>query len=73
MIQHQVEQVTTRAADTAAGFTAGAAGVSWLADVNTWMQIGASAAAILAGLTAAAFHIYKIIELRRLKKQVTEE
>jgi hypothetical protein len=68
----QIEQLSTRAADAGAGIAAGAAGTAWLIELNTWVQIGAGMAAIIAGIAAAAFHVYKIRELRRLRKSEHE-
>ena len=65
----QIEQVTTRVADGVAAATAAGAGASWLTNFDTWVHIAASFAAAIAALAAAAFHIYKILELRRLKRE----
>jgi hypothetical protein len=59
-IQQQVQQAGTKVADIAAGTSLSGAGVSILADVNTYVQIGAGLVAILAGLAAAAFHVVKL-------------
>jgi hypothetical protein len=60
MIREQIQHAGTKIADVAAGTSLSGAGVSILADVNTWVQIGAGLVAIIAGLAAAAFHLVKL-------------
>ena len=59
-MQHHIGGMTTKVADIAAGASLSGAGVSILADVNTYVQIGAGLVAIIAGLAAAAFHMVKL-------------
>ncbi len=59
-LQDYVHGGGTKLADSAAATSVGGAGVSLLADANMYIQIGAGAVAILAGLAAAAFHMVKL-------------
>jgi len=60
IIQGHLHTVSTKVADVAAATSVGGAGVSFLADFNTYVQIGAGLVAIIAGLAAAAFHLFKL-------------
>jgi hypothetical protein len=59
-IQSYVHGVSSKAADIAAVTSVGGAGVSFLPEFNTLVQIGAGMVAIFAGLAAGAFHIIKL-------------
>lgn len=67
MVQ-QGDNFITRAADVAAGTSIAGASVAWLAEVNAWVQIAAGAVAVIAGLAAAFFHIYKTYDLYQTRK-----
>jgi ABC-type uncharacterized transport system permease subunit len=60
--------LTTRVADIAASTSIAGAGVAWLAEVNAWIQIAAGVVAVIAGLAAAIFHIYKTYDLHQSRK-----
>ena len=60
VIQEHIHGVSTKVADIAAATSVGGAGVSFLVDFNTYVQIGAGLVAIVAGLAAAAFHLVKL-------------
>lgn len=64
-----VNHVSTRVADVAAGASITGASVAWLAEVNAWIQIAAGIVAVIAGLSAAIFHIYKTYDLHQSRKQ----
>jgi len=57
-------------ADTKAVTSIGIASATWVADLAVWLQIGATAVAIGAGVAAAWYHIERALEKRknRLKK-----
>lgn len=59
-MQQHVHGVSTKVADIAAATSVGGAGVSFLADWNMYVQIGAGLVAIFAGLAAASFHLFKL-------------
>jgi hypothetical protein len=59
-MQQHVHGASTKVADIAAATSVGGAGVSFLSDFNTYVQIGAGLVAIIAGLAAAAFHLFKL-------------
>lgn len=65
----QIEQLTTKVADGVAAATAAGAGASWLTNFDTSVHIVASIAAAIAAIAAATFHVLKILELRRIRKQ----
>jgi hypothetical protein len=65
---NEIEQMTTRVADGVAAAAAAGAGASWLTNFDTWVHIAASFAAAFAALAAAAFHIYKIVQLHRITR-----
>lgn len=58
-------------ADASAAGSAFLAGASWIAELNAFVQLGATAAALLAGFAAAWYHIERARALRasRLKKE----
>jgi len=62
-IQHIV--AGTKAADVAAAGSIGAAATATLTNLNLYVQIIAGIVAIIAGLSAAAFHIYKTYHLHK--------
>ena len=64
MHQH-IQEISTKAADVGAAGSIATAGVINVADLNTYIQIGAGAVAIFAGLCAAAFHLYRIWDIKR--------
>ncbi len=68
-LQDYVHGGGTKLADAAAATSVGGAGVSFLTDVNMYIQIGAGAVAILAGLAAAAFHIFKLYWAHRDRQE----
>jgi hypothetical protein len=53
------------AADLSAAASAGLAGATWIADLATITQLGATLVAIVAGAAAAWYHIEKAITERR--------
>lgn len=68
---YQIGNLTPRlSADVQAVGSVGVAGVTWVADLAVWLQIGATAVAIVAGIAAAWYHIERALEKRknRLKK-----
>lgn len=68
MSNHITEAVANKAAATS-GVLAGA---SWLVDLELYLQLGATAAAILAGIAAAWYH-FERARYYRGKNQVEEE
>ena len=50
---------TERVADAGAAVATGVAGVSWLVAVNEWLQLLATATAIVSGGAAAYYYIKK--------------
>lgn len=70
---HQdIHTVGVRVADAAAAGCIGTAAVINLADINVIVQIVAGVVAIIAGLAAAAFHVYKTYDLHARRKMVDE-
>lgn len=68
-----IHDMGTKVADSAAAGSITAAAWVNLADLNTVVQIGAGIVAILAGLAAAIFHIYKTYDLRQQRKHRHED
>jgi len=66
-----IDQQQQVGADVAAGGSAILAGVTWMADLSTLMQIGATGVAMIAGLAAAWWHIERI-RITRLQRQKLE-
>jgi hypothetical protein len=64
----QHAEISTRVADVAAMGSIGTAAVINLSQINMIIQITAGVVAILAGLAAAAFHMYKTYDLHRERK-----
>jgi len=58
----------TAIANTAAAGSVGLAGATWVTDLNTIMQMTATGVAIIAGLTAIIWHVEKIRQARRERR-----
>jgi hypothetical protein len=70
---HQdIQTVGVRIADAAAAGCIGTAAVINMADINVIVQIAAGVVAIIAGLAAAGFHIYKTYDLHARRKMTSE-
>lgn len=61
----------TRIADVTAAGTIGTAAVINLSQINMVVQIAAGCVAIVAGMAAAAFHIYRTCEIHRTRNSRT--
>ena len=61
----------TVGANLAAGASVGAAGVTWVAKLNAYLQLGATAVAFLAGCFAIWWHVEKIIQSRKRRANST--
>jgi hypothetical protein len=59
---------TTEAADTAAAVSATLATVSWIADLNAVLTLVATLTAIVAGASAALYHLEAWRQKRRERK-----
>ncbi len=56
---------STAAANVSAITSAGFAGVTWVTQMNAYLQLGATVVAIIAGCMAIWWHVEKIITARR--------
>ena len=56
----QTTSTQTIAANIGAITSAGFAGVTWLTQLNAYLQLGATAVAIIAGVLAIIWHIKKL-------------
>lgn len=61
------------AADSAAVVSTSTAASTWLLQIGEFLHLGASAVAILAGLTATWWHIEKALGTRRERKRLRRE
>ena len=62
------EQQQQIAADVGAGASSVLAAVTWMQDLEFYLQLGATVVAIVAGAAAAWFHIEKARALRAARK-----
>ena len=72
-MQQHIQEIGTKVADAAAAGSITAAAVSNLAEINIMVQIGAGIVAIIAGLAAAIFHIYKTYDLKHQRSANNED
>jgi hypothetical protein len=63
------EQLTQKTADAAAAGSAFLAGTAWIAEIEPYMTVAATFVAVLAGATAAWFHIEKALAMRAERKR----
>jgi hypothetical protein len=64
------EQIT---ADLSAAGSTGLAAATWIADLNSVLQLGATGVAIVAGVGAAWWHIEKALAARKERLNVVSE
>jgi hypothetical protein len=64
------EQLTQKAADSAAAGSAFFAGAAWIADVEPYLTAGAAFVAIVAGVVATWYHAERALSLRAQRKAV---
>jgi hypothetical protein len=64
-MQAPIQQTT---ADVGAVSSVGVAAVTWITELNAFLQLGATAVAIVAGLAAAWYHIEKAWTAREERK-----
>lgn len=60
-------------ADVAAAASITTAGITWLAELNEFLQVAATIVAIFAGLTAAWWHVEKALQTRRERKNASNK
>ena len=58
-------QVTQKTADGMAAGSGAIATATWIVDIAPYMTVGATLIAIIAGVTAAWFHVEKALDMRR--------
>lgn len=68
----QIHTVSVKVADVTAAGAVGTAAAVNLTSLNLYVQIGAGLVAIVAGLAAAAFHIYKMYRLHTNKDPIDD-
>lgn len=56
-----------------AAAAAALATTSWVVNLETWLQIGATAAAIAAAFTAAWYHVEKALAMRAERKEKQDD
>lgn len=71
MASQSMHSAGSRTADILATTSVAGASIAWVTELNTWLQAGAGAVAILAGLSAAIYHMYKIHDLRQQRRGLT--
>lgn len=64
-----LEQMPEQVVNVQGAASIGLATVSWLADLEFWLQIGATGAALLVGITAALWNFEKWRAARRERKR----